>query len=336
MKLSFEQIRSLVTGAAVCRENADGSAFLRRITEQQQAIYAETTPHRDLCETAAGICLDFDTDASWIKLSVAGSCRGSQTGMVVDLLENGTRTGSHVSCFQASQTPDRLTAFGTLHFPFLLKEGEKRVTVCFDHGRSLDGLTVELPDGASLRPHAHKRTFLAFGDSITQGSSARRPSNSYVNRLSRMLDAKVHNYGICGDRFRAEKLIPGTYPACDFVTIAYGTNDFGLPDSTEAGFAHNMPEFLRKAAAEFSHVPIFVLLPLWRQGEEIPRNIGTLQAVRDRIAAEAAKYPNVAVIDCRDFIPGEAKYFADLVLHPNDEGMDRYATRLCEILKELL
>ncbi len=335
MKLTFDQIRSITTGAMVCRENEDGSTYLRRVTADQHAPYPTDNKYYPAYTRAAGITLDFYTNAEELTLSVDGSAAPKQTRMTVDVLEDGALSASHVSVF-GREDADSEQAFHNLHFPFCLKKGEKRVTVYFDNHRAINGLTVELTDGATLRPYVHKRTIVAFGDSITQGSSPRFPSNTYMHRLCRMLDAKVYNFGIGGERFLKEKIVPGTYPACDFVTIAYGTNDFGHKDSAEEGFRNNMPEFLRKAAAEFPHVPIFVFLPLWRQTEEIPRNIGTLQSVRDRIAAEAAKYPNMTVIDCQSFIPAEAKYFADLVLHPNDEGMALYAQQLfCELEKYL-
>ena len=333
MKLTFNQIQAIATGAMLCRENEDGTAFLRRVTESQHAVYPAGCCNYFLYARAAGITLDFYTDAEEITLTINGSATSQQTRMVVDLLEDGTISGSHTSVFGKGAGDDEQT-FQNLRFAFFLKKGEKRVTVYFDNYRTINGLCVELTDGASVRPYIHKRTIIAFGDSITQGSSPRFPSNSYMHRLCRMLDARVYNFGVNGERFRKENIVPGTYPQCDFVTIALGTNDFGHTDSTEAGFMNNMPEFLRKAAAEFPDVPIFVLLPLWRHNEDVPGNIGTLQSVRDRIAAEAKKYSNMTVIDCKSFIPAEPKYFADLVLHPNDEGAAKYADALAKAIVE--
>ena len=133
-----------------------------------------------------------------------------------------------------------------------------------------------------------------------------------------------------------EKIIPGNYPECDFVTVAYGTNDYRIKN--EAYFSHNMPAFFRKVAAEFPEKPIFVILPIWREREEANEvfELGTLQSVRDRVTAEAAKYPNMTVIDAKDFVPHYEDFFGDKALHPNAMGMSQYAMHLYAAMKDLV
>ena len=180
------------------------------------------------------------------------------------------------------------------------------------------------------------RSVIAFGDSITNGSQSEYPSMTYVNQVARMLDAEVYNFGIGGEYFMEEKIIPGTYPSCDFVTVAYGTNDYRIKN--EEYFSHNMPAFFRKVAAEFPEKPIFVILPIWREREEANEvfELGTLQSVRDRVTAEAAKYPNMTVIDAKDFVPHYEDFFGDKALHPNAMGMSQYAMHLYAAMKDLV
>lgn len=336
MKLTFDQLRPLIKGAAVIEENADGSLLLRRFTNRQQAGCAVADPDYYKCQAAAGCTLDFITDAETLSLTLTGRKKGKRKALILDLLEDGVPSTSQIRWTTPGEDKNAIIPYGTQTFLFPLKKGEKRVTVQFNNFCTVDALTVALPDGASVRPYPHKRKLIAFGDSITQGHSAVYPSRSYMAQLGRMLDAEVFNFGISGERFQEQKIAAGTYPRCDLVTIAYGTNDFGHRAASEELFARNMPGFMQKAAEEFKNIPVFVLLPLWCADEDtIHNSVGSLQSVRARIAAEAEKY-GFHVIDCQDFIPHDPAFFADLRLHPNDKGMDAYAENVYKAIREII
>lgn len=216
-----------------------------------------------------------------------------------------------------------------------LPEGEHRVTVYLPWNMRARIRSVELEGETGFRPYCHKRRWLAIGDSITQGVVSEHTALTYVNRLARMLDARVLNLGIGGDVMREKGVLPGQYGEFDFVTVAYGTNDYAHRE--KAAFDRHMPGWFRVLAEHYPTTPIYVLLPLWRGMEDLApeKPLGTLQAVRDRIAAEAAKYPNMTVIDCQHFLPHEQAYFGDTtLLHPNDQGFGVYAEKLYEILKD--
>ena len=148
-----------------------------------------------------------------------------------------------------------------------------------------------------------------------------------------MLDAEVHNYGVSGEVFRANKIV-GQYPKCDLVTVAYGTNDFGHKAGSRREFEENMPVFFKKLHAVYPETPPFVLLPLWRADGQPHNDIPSLQFVRDAVSREVKQYANITVIDCQDFIPHEPEYFNDLRLHPNESGMNLYAEAVYNVIKE--
>ena len=334
MKLTFDQMKACTKGAVTIRENADGTVQLRRMTDEQIALYPIHDPTREFsCCCTAGIQLDFYTDSDTLTVTTVGHRKKKFDEVNMDVLENGVLTQG-ISNYVPHENSTEVVPVPRKNFRFTLTEGEKRVTLYLPRAFCVDGITVELCDGATFRPYTHAKTMIAFGDSITFGASASRPSRSYVNRLSRMLDAEVYNYGIGGERFEEWK-IAGDYPACDFVTVAYGTNDFGHKTCNNEMFSYKMPAFIKAVSEKFLGVPVFILLPLWRADEDMPHNdIGVLQNVRDRIAQEAAKYPNMTVIDCQTFIPHEPKMFADLKLHPNDDGMEYYAMGVYEAIKD--
>ena len=317
MILERAQLESILTGALEFGLENGGLAPERFTARQREFIHPRSTEQpRD----TASVALDFYTDARWIRLE-AGT-RQETRPFVFDLLENGVLLQS-VECPMPTVDANAVAEFA-------LSPGEKRVTLYLPWARATRIRRVELPDGASLRPYRHRRSFVAFGDSITHGCNARHPSMTYISQLSRLLDARVINQGLGGEFTRPDNLVPGTYPKFDFAVIAYGTNDYR--HGTAAVFDADMPEFLRRAAEEFRGSPVFVILPLWRMQEEQGKiwEMGrTLSQVRDMIRREAEKYSNVHVIDGRKLVPHLPEFFADKTpLHPNDLGFSQMALNL--------
>ena len=319
MILDRKTLESILTGALEFGWENNGLAP-ERFTAAQRANIRERSVEqpRDM----ASVALDFYTDARWIRLE-AGT-RKERKVFVFDLLEDGVLTAS----VQSVMPEEGDVPFVTVEFP--LTEGEKRVTLYLPWDRAARIRRVELPDGASVRPYVHRRSFVAFGDSITHGCYAAHPSMTYVSQLARLLDARVINQGIGGEFMCPDNLTPGTYPRFDFVTIAYGTNDYR--HGTREEFDREMPEFLRRAAAEFPNTPIFVILPLWRlqEGQGKIWEMGrTLEEVRSCIRQEAAKYPNMYLVEGAKLVPHLPEFYGDkFPLHPNDLGFGQYAMNL--------
>ena len=163
-----------------------------------------------------------------------------------------------------------------------------------------------------------------MGDSITQGYDAAHPNQTYVNLLADAWDASVLNQAIGGDVFCPENLDPALDFAPDIITVAYGTNDWTL-QVLQSGAAG---EYLDKLTMLYPGVPVFVLLPLWREVENELRGGITLQQGRELLASWAENRENVFVIDCHHFVPFLPEYFYDGVLHPNDMGYLYYARAL--------
>lgn len=201
-------------------------------------------------------------------------------------------------------------------------EREIRVTVYFPNLAALRIRNLQLPEDAV--PYARQKKYLALGDSITQGYDATHPNQTYVNLLADAWDASVLNQAIGGDVFCPDNLDPALDFAPDIITVAYGTNDWTLQvlQSDAAG------EYLDKLTMLYPGVPVFVLLPLWREVEHELRGGITLQQGRELLASWAENRENVFVIDCHHFVPFLPEYFYDGVLHPNDMGYLYYARAL--------
>lgn len=201
-------------------------------------------------------------------------------------------------------------------------EREIRVTVYFPNLAALRIRNLQLPEDAA--PYTRQKKYLALGDSITQGYDAAHPNQTYVNLLADAWDASVLNQAIGGDVFCPENLDPALDFAPDIITVAYGTNDWTL-QVLQSGAAK---AYLDKLTGLYPGVPVFVLLPLWREVENELRDGITLQQGRELLSSWAENRENVFVIDCHHFIPFLPEYFYDGVLHPNDMGYLYYARAL--------
>ncbi|MBQ9843957.1 MAG: SGNH/GDSL hydrolase family protein [Oscillospiraceae bacterium] len=201
-------------------------------------------------------------------------------------------------------------------------EREIRVTVYFPNLAALRIRNLQLPEDAA--PYTRQKKYLALGDSITQGYDAAHPNQTYVNLLADAWDAQVLNQAIGGDVFCPENLDPALDFSPDIITVAYGTNDWTL-QVLQSGAAK---AYLDKLTGLYPGVPVFVLLPLWREVENELRGGITLQQGRELLSSWAENRENVFVIDCHHFIPFLPEYFYDGVLHPNDMGYLYYARAL--------
>ena len=72
---------------------------------------------------------------------------------------------------------------------FDLGTGEKTVRVNFPWTKLVEIWSVELDDGAIVVPMKRNKKLLDFGDSITHGMDAYRPSQRYIAQLADFLGA---------------------------------------------------------------------------------------------------------------------------------------------------
>ena len=314
MKLSAAEIRSVATGVLEMEEET-GGVRLYRMTKAQRSWYDAKNPPVNRAHSMAGVTLDFYTDSASLTLACSGIWINPNYHCTFDLLVDGERW-TFFRIHEAEAQMDRAGETAFRHV-FRLPEGEKRVTLYFPaYKMRID--EVSLDDGAVFRPHQHKLNWLVFGDSITEGREPTHSDSPYINRVARRLDAQVYNQAISGEMFRVGKIMPGSYPACDFVTVAYGTNDFRKQEAEL--LLPTVAVFFRELVAEFPDVPIVYFLPVWRSDKDRITRGRTLEEVIPLLRKEAERWPQITVVDCWDFIPHEEGYFFDARLHPNDEG----------------
>ena len=327
MKLSFDQIKGILTGVARTKEK-DGMLCLYRFTKKQAEAYRRYFTdfyYRRL--TSSGIKLDFVTNGTrlTLKFNVTYVSQSFRDGFSHDVFVNGKLVG----------TLDGADVSGIYEKSFELGEGEKTVTVYFPWNATTDIIEIDI-DGTDEPPRRAERSvrMIHFGDSITQGYSTVNPSNTYASLVAAGLDAVSINKGIGGEIFFPTLATLADDISPDLITVAYGTNDWNLGDLER--FQANSRKFYENLSTTYPEAKIFMLAPLWRKDLFRENRKFEFAHVTEHLKAIADSIPNVYFIDCFDFIPHDEKYFYDAYLHPNKEGFALYADGVLKTIKEYL
>ena len=305
MKLSFEQLSSIARGIDRLEKVEDGVQFFR-MTEAQKGYYMHynNIEKANKTDSTSGVRLAFYTDSESLKFSVrfmiahGGSDKENEAQMEV-----------------------KLTA------------GESLVEIYFPWSKGVILTSFELDDGATIKPHARSKKLVAYGDSITHGYDAIYPSLSYVNRLGNLLDADVHNRGIGGDTFSPELAKRDNIEDPDYVTIAYGTNDWSM--CTMEKFEANCRAFFQVMHERYPNARVIAIAPIWRGDSE--RETAMARPISDvyKLFCEYTKdYDHFTVVDGWNLIPHLHAFFHDQILHPNDQGFSLYAENLYKAIKD--
>ncbi len=337
MKLDLEQIKEITTGAVVI-ENEDSMVSLKRFTSEQEELYRVT--NQDFYKktfSTAGIKFSFKTNSKNLFLKLKTAVSSSRRYFSVDVFVNGKMIGC-IDNFSDMDLPQDYTKvefpLGEFSKAFQLGDGEKKVCVHLPWSVKTLIEEVSVDDDAYVEGVKPQKKLLAYGDSMTHGYDALRPSNRYIAKLADLLCAEEINKAIGGERFFPDlaKVKDDFVP--DYITVAYGTNDWNCID--EETFKYNCKAFYTSLAKNYPDSRIFAITPIWRKEMTEYRVFGDFKKVELDIINAVADIDNITVISGFDFVPKEEKYFADLRLHPNDEGFEHYIENLYGKIKEEL
>ena len=312
MKLTFETIRHITTGAVHMAQKEDGIHFYKCTERQIAAWKAQNGFLGSRAAGTTGVRLDFHTNSQMLSFSVA-------RGKKFELYINGLLRK------QLFATAEQKQFDLPLNDPLGNPLSEYRVTLVFpshDEGGVLEWIALD--DGATVTPHIYDMKMLFIGDSITQGWASKYDSLSYAWRVTRHFNADSVIQGIGGAYFHEESFDSIDYDP-DVVLVAYGTNDFGHYKTYDELRAHASAH-LSLIAKEYAGKQIFVLSPIWRDKRD-GKSMGTFEDCC-AIVAEEAERLGLIHIDGLNLVPSIPEFFGDEYLHPNDEGFAIYAENL--------
>lgn len=323
MNLTFEDFKRITTGAVSITQE-DGFICFHRFSQAPEIYFPEDVSFQAKVTATSSVKLEFITDARQISFAYLSTQASSRQLFFFDLYVNGALAATHGQ----ADADVRLTG----EFSFDLPQGEKHITLYFPNLFAMRVKNFTLADASFLRPAPRRYKLLAFGDSITQGYDAARPSLSYANRMALHLGADLINKGIGGDVFHPE-LIDDFDLKPDIVTVAYGTNDWSHGDRDS--LIRNAGTFLTKLRSTYPDAKIFVITPIWRRDNDRITDCGKFEQVGPAIRGICQTLPGLCVIDGFTLGAHLAELLSDHV-HPNDIGHMLYGANLAaQIAKHL-
>lgn len=172
------------------------------------------------------------------------------------------------------------------------------------------------------------RTYLAFGDSITQGMWR----SSYPAKLEDLLrerhggDFTIRNYGEAGEitawgKKRLYRALFAEKPR--YLLLMEGTNDLvGFGETVLSATVENLAEMVETAVQKGTGVVLANLSPRYDFGYLGLRVVETNQLIEEMAREEAAQYPSMvafADVYAACINAGGGRLFEDGV-HPNERG----------------
>lgn len=328
MNISFEKIKELLQGV-VYTEEIDGTLFLHRFTKAQEEAYKPyNTDFYKKTFATAGVRMEFLTDSTSLSMSGEAVSASSRKFFSFDIYLNGAL----VKTAQFDITEGR----ASFSFDAALGVGTKKVAIYFPWSASAKICSFSLDDGAQAEAVTRPYKMISFGDSITHGYDANDPSFSYASRLADALQADAVNKGIGGEVFFPTLATLKDDIAPDYITVAYGTNDWYFCESAEI-FDKKCKDFFENLSASYPNSKIFAITPIWRgDWKKTENRFAPFGHIHKAIESVAASLPNVTVIDGVDLVPHDKTCFSPDVLHPNDEGFRHYANNLYAEIKKYI
>jgi hypothetical protein len=341
MKLSLNDYRKIALGcAAVTEEN--GKIRFHRFTEDEEIFYKQRDAmlgrsFSQRCSAPAGVKLCFATNSKNLKITVMIAEATSRRYFSFDVFENGKLLG-YLDNYKEEELLENYTEqeflLGKYEKSFTLSEGKSNVKIYFPWSVFIDDIEIEIDRGAEIEPVRPKKKLLAYGDSITQGYDAIRPSHRYAARIAEFLDAEENNKAIGGEIFVPQLVKKKLDFEPDYITVAYGTNDWSTTDGSN--FYENVKSFYTFLSQNYPEAQIFAITPIWRADFEKYKPFGEFLSVDKIIREVTLTLKNVSVIPGFDLVGHDEKLFADLRLHPRDDGFNEYYENLSRRIGELI
>ena len=323
MKLDLKTIKSISVSALEVTECEDGIHFSRFTKKQLAAwdVLREGVGERS--RYSSGVHLDFHTNSKKLRF-LAATCT------MYDVCINGLL---RASVNMHEQRKLGAPAEIELCDPLGHELDDVRVTIYFPRGNFPVVLsTLELDDGAYVKPHEFDYKFLFLGDSITAGCNAEHHSFCYSYAISNFFNAESLNQSVGGGVCDISCLDEMDF-APDTVIIAMGTNDYNHFTTAEDMESH-VRDYISEVKARFSATAkrFIVISPIWRADLDFDRPMGTFEQARD-IVIRAAKDNGMIHVDGLTLVPPAREFYQDEYLHPNDIGFALYTQNL---LKQII
>ena len=187
------------------------------------------------------------------------------------------------------------------------------------------------PPSAALLP---AKTYLAYGSSITHGSTAYVIEECYASLVGKALGADVRNLGFAGcARMEREMADFIAMQKFDFATLEMGVNVVsGMP---EREYEDRIRYFIRRIAESHPQATILAIdIFGWMTGRPDDDRAGRYRKVLARVVAEIG-CPNVTYVNGLDLLPNDTEISLGGGLHPTSAGHRLIAENILERFRRI-
>ena len=321
MLLNSVDIRKICFGAIRVFEN-EGAVCFERFEGDPIKFYGSSG------KSTASVMLDFYTDARSLSFDYKNIRSVGRHHAFYDLYENEVLI-AHFGNAAEEDTSEIVGSFNTE-----LSAGVKRLRLYLPNLFETRISNLSLDGASYVEPVKKEKKLLMMGDSITHGYDAYFPSLSYANTVAREFNFDMINQAIGGAMFRTESLPETSTLTPDYITVAYGTNDWSWSQKSLSECIDCADAYFKKLRVLYRDARIFYITPLYRGDESRITSVGDFHGASSAFAEVAKRY-GAEIIDGRTMIPHHTLMFDDKYLHPNDLGFTQYANALIKKLKEL-
>jgi lysophospholipase L1-like esterase len=304
--------------------HVDGKySYLHRLDAKLIKYYeslGETKAIRAKC--SAGVSCCFKSNSKSLSISFI-SLTGARKYFSFDLFINGY----FVRSIEGNKSDQLQNIKIDFEFDNFIDQ-DNEIEIYFPQSRTIGIAELSIENAIPLPKPKH--SYLALGDSITQGMDAVKPSSTYAVQLSRLTGYELFNQGVGGHIFD-DRTVFSPIKKPEIITIAFGTNDFSTIKIKNT-LTENIDNYLKKITELFPQTPTYVMTPIWRSIEgELNDFSANLQDIRKTIQELAISH-NLDVIDGLKLVPNQESFFVD-GCHPTDEGFLHYALGIAKYLK---
>jgi len=329
MVLSYNDYKSILFGVELLVEK-HGRTYLNRYSSPRKY----TSP-----PAAAGMSFDFVSDSAYLKLKLH-TLPTNVAYCYVDIYEDGILVAHN-------GYSEGVPVEGDVEVQAQFKAGSKHIQVYFPTYYECAIDHFELSDGAFYHCLENQKSFVFYGDSITQGYTTPYPGNTYPNIVCRFFNARCLNQASGGASFSSDYFITTSVRA-DVVFIAFGFNDWVYNNDVERGATNAVEKVraLHPTAKIIAITPVFCGYTI-RNGSSNYAFFGmpetrengrqySFYELQKRLRETYAQFPDVTVIDGMTLIPPETQYLQHDLVHPNEAGYIMYGNNLCKQLEGII
>ena len=323
MRLSRkEELERLAHGCCAVREEQRG-VFFDRMNAPLREFYDSREALRVRARCPAGVRIRFRSDTSWLEVSLKyGDC--CREIFKADLVVDGAWIGSF--------GPDEPAGGWSGEIFRAKEEATREFDLWLPHMVETWVQWIEIDDGALVEPILPAdQTWLAIGDSITQGIFASTPAGSYAAVAARLLSVNLHNVGVGGATMEGLVGAAAAQVPCSFASVAFGVNDWSQSKPLDR-FRQDSLELLSGLSRNQAAPPVALVTPLPVLDRPEKNALGLrIEDYRAELREITTQSNGVILIEGPALLPAEEKYFVDGV-HPNAAGMKPIGEQLAREL----